>query len=173
MALVVEDGTGLADAEAYVSRAYVTAYVAAYGLTAAAWTASASGVQEACIRKATQYLDNLYGRSWRGTKRFSVGALSWPRVDAYDDDSFLYASDELPTKLQQACAELAVRAAEGDLLEDPVEAGTVRSTRVKVGPIEEEISYSNGGNEPTASYPLVEQLLRALIAGGGKTLERA
>ncbi len=63
MSLVVEDGTGLSNADSYVALADVTAYLTKYAsaATLAAWSAGASIDTERACRNATHYLDAQYG----------------------------------------------------------------------------------------------------------------
>jgi hypothetical protein len=48
--------------------------------------------------------------------------MEWPRLDAYDDDDFLYGDvDRIPRQLRRACAEYALRAfIYGELAPDPL-----------------------------------------------------
>lgn len=75
MTLIVEDGTGLADANVYATRAEFLAYHAERGNAAAA-SAEVEAVDAALIR-ATEFLDASY--QWRGYAALSTQALSWPR----------------------------------------------------------------------------------------------
>lgn len=158
MALVVEDGTGRADAESYCSVAAATAYHAARGN--AAWAALADDtVREQLLRKATGFMAS-YG--WKGTRVAGAQALDWPRIGVAAN-GFLVPSDVVPLAVQQACAELALRAASADLAPD---LGPL-ATRVKVGPIEEE--YAEGGRQSTV-YVAVSIMLGAYLAGGSGSI---
>ena len=68
MALTVEDGTGKADADAFVSVEDCDTYCEARGLTD--WTGvadSPADTKEAAIRRATDHLSAAY--AWKGAKR--------------------------------------------------------------------------------------------------------
>ena len=118
MALIVEDGTGLPNAESFVSVADATADHDARGH--ASWAALASDTQrEQALRRATGYMEQMYRMRWAGARRDARQALSWPRyatpmLDApggYGTLPAYYPMDAVPVVVQQACAELALRAA--------------------------------------------------------------
>lgn len=154
MALIVEDGTGLANAEAYISVADADAYFAARGN--AAWAALTTGAKEAALRKGADYLE---GYRWKGERLTGTQALAWPRSGAVVD-GYELAAAVLPAALVRANAELAVRAAAGDLSAD-AGAQVVSET---VGPIS--VTYAAGARQQTR-YEAVERMLAALLRGGG------
>lgn len=158
MALVVEDGTGLANAESYVSVADADAYHVDFGNTA--WASSTEPAKEAALRRATQYLDSRY--RYRGEPLTDTQALAWPRTinDAISD---------WPVKrLADACCELAVRALAGGLYTDQTATAVTSKT---VGPIS--VSYAeterNGGQ---IRFALIDDLLAAFVFGGGRASVR-
>lgn len=108
MAFTLEDGTQIVDANAYVSRTYVASYHADRGR--AAWALIADeAVENACIIRASEYVDKRFGPRFRGTKRTRDQGLEWPRHNAYDDDGHHW--DAVPSALKKAVAEYALRAA--------------------------------------------------------------
>lgn len=167
MALVVEDGTGKTDAESYCSVADADSYLAlnyvSTNTSLVAWNAAATATKEIALRTATQYLDIHFDGSWRGYKFSTTQALAWPRSSAADNEDHYFDSDEIPARLQNAVAELALRIVSGDtLLADQSSPGDIKSKRVKAGPIEREIEYV-GGLSAVKKYPKVEDLLKSLI----------
>lgn len=141
MALIVEDGTGLPDAEAYISVADADAYHAARGN--AAWAALAEPAKEAALRLATDYMEAEYGPRWRGNRLTAEQALSWPR-----------GVEGVPEAVRRANAELAVRASAGPLLADQGPAVKQET----VGPIS--VTYADGARQSTR-YAAVDAALRA------------
>lgn len=155
MALIVEDGSIVAGAESYVSVADADVYHVARGNTA--WTGDETA-KEALLRKATDYMLQVYGLRWKGDRVSSDQALDWPRVGvvAYGFD---VASDVVPDAVANACAELALRAIAGDLIPDT----TRRTLREKVGPIE--VEYDP--NAPMVpDYQAIDNMLAAYLRGG-------
>lgn len=143
MALVVEDGTGLATAESYISVADADTRATAFGNTA--WTGTDAD-KEAALRRATAYLEQQYRSRWKGTRLMRAQALSWPRYGAIVD-GWDIPSTEVPTDVANACADLAVRALTATLTADETRA----VVREKVGPIEVEYSpYSTASTRYVA-----------------------
>lgn len=120
MAFVVETGDGLTDSNSYISVDYFTSYHTDRGHSSIG-TLTDNVIQQICIR-ATDYIDKRFGRKFRGIRRSHTQGLSWPRLSAYTDDRYLLADiDEIPRRLQQACAEYALRAAVySELAPDPL-----------------------------------------------------
>ncbi|MBL8967951.1 MAG: hypothetical protein JNG85_13165 [Spirochaetaceae bacterium] len=157
--IIVEDGTGLATAQSYVSVADCTTYHAARGN--AAWAAAATdSLREQALVRATQALD---GKRFRGVRASAAQALEWPRFDAFDDS--LYALEGVPAKLKAATCEAALieLATPGALSPALERGGAVR--REKVGAIETE--YASGAPAKTV-YSVLEGLLRGLVESGSR-----
>lgn len=156
MALTVEDGTGLANADSYVSVADATAYHAAMGN--AAWAALDTDEKEWALRRATQYIDVRY--NYRGSPLRSTQALAWPRTSS-------------PWPVQAVIAatcEAALRARDG-LFRD-VEGGDVLSEQA--GKIA--VTYAPSNSSGQVRYFLVDSLLAPYTMGGSALsvrLERA
>ena len=162
MALVVETGTGNSSANSYLSEADADTYWTDHGAPTT-WTGATTAVKETALIMATQYLDAKYNRRWRGTKASNTQRLSWPRDGITDFDEFAVPSDSLPRALTDATAEAAHRnITETDgLLPDVASAGIERE-RVKVGSLEEDITYS-GSKDPMPTFSIIEALLRDLV----------
>lgn len=157
MAFTVEDGTGLAAANAYISEADADAYWADRGIPTE-WAAAASGDKEKAIVTATSYIDAHY--QWLvGTIGSTTQALAWPRDNATDRHGRTLASDAVPAVVEAAACELAQKVLEGDTLAVDVED---RVAREKVGPIETE--YAGGGGTGQPRYSYVDQLLSGLVS---------
>jgi hypothetical protein len=131
MALVVETGTASATSESFSSVADALAYFTARGNSA--WLALTTAQQEVALRKATDYMEAVYSQRWAGTRTTSTQALSWPRYNVFVN-GYVTSSSAVPKPVVNACAELALRAAAGELLSD----STQQKTRTKVGDIEVE-----------------------------------
>jgi len=116
MTLIVEDGTGKAGAEAYISVADASTYFTNRGNTA--WgSISTEALQEAYLRQATDYMTQIYRDRWEGVRFTQDQALDWPRSGA-TRDSWSVPIDEVPVEVQNACAELALKASSGELAPD-------------------------------------------------------
>lgn len=170
--LIVEDGTGKADAESYTSVADASAYHTARGN--AAWAALASDtVREQLLRKATDAMMQMFAGRWAGTRVSSTQALDWPRYNVPMKDgpanlpysygvASYYPSNTIPAAVARACAELALRAATADLIAD----GTQAVKREKIGPLE--VEYQDATTSGT-SYRAVEGMLAPfMVATSGQ-----
>ena len=127
MTLIVEDGSIVAGAESYISVANADTYHSNRGNTS--WTGT-TAAKEAALRKSTDYMMQVYRQRWQGRRVDADQVLDWPRysvvVDGFDVDY-----DAVPTAVQNACAEFALRALSADLLADQTQ-GVLSKT---VGPL--------------------------------------
>lgn len=155
MALIVEDGTGVAGAESYLSAADADTHHA--DRANAGWTGD-TAAKEAALRKATDNLGQAYRLRWLGARVDSAQALDWPRAGI---DTI--GSDVVPEEVRRATAELALAALGADL-NPPLERGG-RVRREKVGPIECEFEDGAPGR---TRYPAIEGLLAPLLMRSGQ-----
>lgn len=168
MALIVETGSVVAGAESYASVADATAYHAKRGNTA--WADLDTDVQEASLRKATDFMVQEYRLAWKGTRRSDLQTLDWPRFDVITDNfgygangiasRFLVPSDVVPVEVKNACAELALKAATADLNPDL----TQQVISQTVGPIS--TTYDNHSPQKKR-YEAIHAMLRPFLANAG------
>lgn len=152
MALIVENGTGLADADAYVSVAEFKDYCDKRGLD---YAGKADPEIEQKIRLGTDYVDTI--SRYKGNRKRAEQSLQFPRQNLYD-----WGGTEvigLPLKVKQAASELAFRALSGELYEDLDRGGMVKSESVG------EISVTYADNAPrgkffTAAMAMLAQFVR-------------
>ena len=151
MTITVEDGTGLVNADAYISEADADTYFAA--IANATWAGATTTAKEQAIVKATRYMEKRFGNKWKGIIASSTQALGWPRDYVYDERG-TELDDQVPTAIAHACAEYAVHALTNDLIPPviypvadgaPVPFGRINRKVEKVGPVYEETYYSTGG----------------------------
>jgi hypothetical protein len=170
MSLTVEDGTAKADAESYISVADASTYHTARGN--AGWAGLASDtIREQMLRKATDYMVSAYRERWAGFRVSMDQALDWPRYAVPIKDAVgglygyapFYPSDSVPALVARACAELALRAIDGDLLGD-LEPPVIEET---VGPIT--TRYAQGARQ-TKAYPQIEAMLSPLLEGSSGSI---
>lgn len=160
MALAVETGAGLPDAESYGSVADCAAYAAARGL---AFPASPEAAAEAALRRATAFIDGKRGR-FPGFRRMArAQALEWPRIGASDAAGNAVPFDAIPSEIVKATFEAAIReiATPGSMAPDQTPA--IRRKRVKAGPVETETEYAGGGFNVATSFSMIESLLAGLL----------
>jgi hypothetical protein len=147
MAIVVEDGTGVAGANSYVTEAEYVAWLGERGLNDNVHTISEH------IYKAMDYLE---AQNFIGVKANKNQALQWPRHSVWVDNYPVDAT-EIPKQLKLAQFELMLAEHNGDSLLSPVERQTVQET---VGAI----SVTYASNQPNRrTLPAVTLALKKLI----------
>jgi plastocyanin len=167
--LIVEDGTAKTDSDSYISTVSANVYHANRGNTA--WAALNTLGKESALRKATDYMAQVYRWRWAGVRKTSTQALDWPRSNVpipdspgtYGSLSAYYDESSVPTAVQNACAELALRAAAGDLAPD---VGRLTS-KEKIDVIEVEFA---AGASPWVRYRAIDNMLTAYFAPSSGTM---
>ncbi len=161
--MAIDATTGGANANSYLTEAALRAY--AVGTPAFARAASWTSAQiEAGLRTATRFLDGL---PWLGEESApATQRLAWPRRNVPDPDRLLYYIPDtvLPTRLLDACAELAIFVIDAGA-EDPLGALPAQTiVREKVGPIETEWAGASNGAATTRTGLARVPHVRARIA---------
>ncbi len=164
MALIVETGSGASNSEAYISVVDCDAYLEARGMTT--WATMSADEKEHAIRRAADFMGQAYRARWKGSRVNLTQALDWPRSDVPRSDGLTayYDSTVIPAEVVRANAELAFRAAAGELAPDLGQ--TVASE--SVGSIS--VTYA-AGSMATKRYPAMEALLRPLLALGSSSVK--
>lgn len=165
---VVEDGSGKADSNSYVSVEAADVYFERQG-NPSTWSSSTRAQKQMALRVATSYISERYGNRWRGVIDSDTQALDWPRSGVVDADTGLYYdNDEMPARLLNATAEVALRYRAGTTLRPDVAIGdgNVTSSTVSVGGIS--ITEDFVGSATTApDFPEVKDKLRSMLTDGG------
>lgn len=150
--LIPEDGTGLTNADSYVSVDEADTYHNNRGNDV--WQTISETVKEQLLRRATDYITYIFGPSFIGQKATTNQSLSWPRISI--DDIDLYSLG-VPIQVREATAELALISQTTPLLPNETSA---RKKSVKVGPISVEYDASSftGPKFVSATVRLAELL---------------
>lgn len=155
MALVVEDGSGVAGANSYATLAQAHAYAADRGVTLgddAAITAQ--------LINATDYLESF---DYIGSPVSFTQSLSWPRINVIFDPDNPFPSNEIPPQLVAANCQLVIEQANGIVIQPSVDhasGGFITQEKVDVL----EVRYSERiGTTSQPLMPKVATLLRTLI----------
>lgn len=172
MAFVVENGTGVANANSYTDVAFADAYF--QDRPNAIWTAATTVEKETSLIKATDYMELRFRDRWKGILSIDATTLSFPRDYLYNRKGELidFITDGIPTDIQKATVEYALRALSADLLPDPTVAESgqaIKRTFDKVGPIETEVEFEGSSARPDLirPYPTADKLLKFWITGSG------
>ena len=97
-----EDGTGLDNSNSFITTAYLVDYLSLRGIVCC----DTQLLQEQNAVLGTDYIETVYGQSFKGEKLYVTQALSFPRVI---DGETVY-----PDALLKATCELTIRSANSD-----------------------------------------------------------
>lgn len=158
MALVVEMGSGLANANTYASLAYADNYFAGHPFYADNWDELNSTQKEALLISATQFLDNYY--IWYGYRATTTQALEWPRTGVRDVYGLVLPPNAIPPRLVQATCEQAFYLTKGDRSVEAVAPPDL--DKLKIDVIELDFSSSTSGVNTQPIPSTVRNLLRGL-----------
>ena len=155
MALVIEDGTGVANAESYVTALEARAFALKRGITLDVDDA----VVEPLLIQAMDWLEALRLR-FIGSELEKSQQLAWPR---YGVVIFGYLVDEdlIPPQLKNAQMQLCIDAQTTAL--QPTSAGK-EVTKNKVGELEKQFAESGTGGD-TTQFVKAQGFLRPLLNG--------
>ena len=165
MALIVETGSGLTNANAFVSLSYFIDYVETRGRSTDAYDDEG---MEAAIVRGTQFLsDSFEYKGWlvhgRGDSS-GFQALSWPRQGVIDAEGHSVPSDSVPREIQWATSEVAWQ----ELVEPhsmaPVYTPHDRVRMEKAGPVS--VTYDTSRQDAGGARPIllsVRDLIRVFL----------
>ena len=162
MALIVEDGTGLANAESYASVAEANSYHTNYGNSS--WPSANTEQKEVALRNATEYLDAYFNGTWKGNAKTEIQALAWPRQEVIDEEDRAVDDSSVPIKLKYATSYLALRALTESLMPDQQDTSGVTYERKKLGQMEKETRWEGtGGKVGFKTFTKVNRMLSGYV----------
>ncbi len=163
--MIVEDGTGVALADAYVTLDFCIAYALEHGLT---FADSPSTDGESAIVRATQFIDATYRQRFVGYRTHGRDqGLEWPRTGVLDAQYFPVSGNEIPIEIKNATCEAAVRefAVPSSMLADLERGGSIKL--LKAGSVE--IEYGANASAVT-TYRIIDGILSGLLGAIGPTV---
>jgi hypothetical protein len=123
--MIVEDGTGINDANSYVSVEFADNYFSARG--ASGWAELETEAKEQALIRATDYIDNIF--QWCGKKATAEQSLRFPRVNLKDYEGIEIVG--IPTVLKQSVCDVALVSSGGtELFEVAEQNGDVVSETI-------------------------------------------
>lgn len=185
--IVLEDGSGVAGANAYVDAAFFASYFAQVGVDLTEWDQART---EQRIILATRYMTTVYRDRWQGRRIDYIQALDWPRYgvllslgdntgvwypgygEGYATQNSVVPQNVVPPEVKAACCEFAFRAdisfgageqgGVGTLMPD-LAAGAGSIIQKTVGPVT--VRYEPG-QLPVPVYTYANALLRPYLRPG-------
>ena len=164
--LVVENGTGLPDANSYCDLDYAVEYCTMKGYTD--WLKLSENQQKIFIIRGTEFVDNFY--TWKGIRHRQSQSMAFPRDDIYDDDR--YPVDGIPDKLKKACIEAAFLNASSSantLFSTKDDNGKVKKQKVDTLEVEYFNAEQSGLSAADVDYKTIYDILNKLLKGLYKT----
>lgn len=163
MALVVETGAGLPEADSFFAVADADLYFAERGM--AEWSTASPVEKDSSARQAADYLGFAYG--WKGQASSASQRLCWPRVGVYPSGfSDALAGNTVPRQIREAAMLLAYLALTTNLLQERAADRIVESERKEltgVGAVETRYAVSSAKGADLPRYPNVDALVAGLI----------
>lgn len=156
MALIIEDGSLIANANSYVTTTEIESFLTSRGILSSNLD-TADKIESMALRA----MDFLNTQDYSGCRVDNNQALSFPRGNIYLSDNRELASDVIPQELKDAECWLIYYIDQGT---DPSGAQTQLVKREKVDSLE--IEYQDGGAYSSfglSNIPNVKQLLKYLI----------
>lgn len=164
MALIIEDGTIVANAQSYVTAAQARAFALSRGITLSADDA----VVESQLIRAVDYLETYRDR-YKGTLvSAGIQSLQWPRTGVIIDELYELPITTIPKELKQAQMALAMEVHGGIVLMPSSDGRVVK--REKLDVIEREFMTGNDMTKtglPMPKFTYVDALLAPLLKAPG------
>jgi len=157
MALIIEDGTQVANSNSFVSDAEYTTYAALKGLTVGA----TAQLREIDLLAGIDYLLGQEG-SLQGYRVSSTQAMFFPRTDV-SLYGWVIQSDSIPENIKNAQMETAAYSTSGALLSN-TESTNTQSEKVDVL----EVTYFKGGSRSNVNLQRVDIYLQPLLKSTDK-----
>ncbi|MCK4778404.1 MAG: hypothetical protein KAS39_08475 [Actinomycetia bacterium] len=159
MALIIEDGSGVAGANSFITAVSAGTYLNGRSAT---WASASTTEQENALFYGGQYLNSL---NWKGAKMDRDQSMIWPRHSVYDEDNYLMDYDKIPYNVSAAQVEAAVYNLDGYDLFETVKPGD-RIKRKKIDVLEKE--FFSGAYTKRTRFDVIDGLLRGLLETLGK-----
>ena len=156
--MIVENGTGLPNANSYVTVEFADDYFSARGVSG--WVALTTEKKEQALICATDFIDSIY--QWYGKKATNEQALRFPRINLRD-----YEGQEvtgIPTCLKQAVCDASILKANGtELFQTKNENGDVVSETITTLSFTYSKSDKSEKTTQTTLYDSINTKLRGLF----------
>lgn len=176
MAFIVEDGTNVANANAYTDTEFADAYFADRGITS--WASLTTEQKQQRIVVATQYIDTRWLGQFKGNQFYETQSLQFPRdfwtrnvVDPEHPDEPPTVVPIMPIPLLQACCEYSI-AVDAETMSlagnfETSETGlAIKRKKEQVGTLQTDTEYFSSGTElgsVWATYTIADGIMASLL----------
>ena len=163
MAIIVEDGTEVANANSYAAHTDLSDYADLRNIT----LSIDQDVREGYLIEAMDFIANF---NWKGERLTTTQPLAWPRSGVVRDGQFL-PHDEIPRELFYGQLALAIAAINNTLM--PTLAANAKGPVIKEKVDVLEVGYANAARVlSVAADSTADALLKVLIRRSGLTVVR-
>lgn len=162
MTLIVEDGTGVADANTYLSLDDIKAWAEARGVDTTSFT-------EPMVIKAMDFIERMRDK-YAGSTSTANQRLAFPRYNIWYEGDYI-SPTLIHQRLKDALSQLVVYVSQGIELEPISKGGETKFlVRQKLGPIEREYSEAAflASNLTPAFYTVSSLLAPFMKRGSGQ-----
>lgn len=166
MALTVEDGSGVAGADSYISRADFITYAATLGITI-----TDDATADTYLVKAAEYIDS-HEENMLGIRAARDQAMAFPRVNLLIN-GWYWASDEIPTPVINAQKQYALDVYNGKDLWNRGANPNLAAVREKIDVIETQYAVVDGQAQELSYTSKGDAWLSQILEARGMTLVRA
>ena len=161
MAIIVEDGSIVANANSYVTRANFITYAADRGITIANTTAS-----DVFLIKSAEHID-AHEDNLKGTRVQRSQAMAFPRNDL-TIEGWYWAGNEIPRHVVLCQYAFALDLAAGiDILNRPQNPGLAKRSETVFGAVSVEYAIGASPNQKLSRTSTADALLYALLKNSG------
>ena len=163
--IIVEDGTGIANSNSYVTLAEADTYFSDTGNLGWAGT---DDFKNQNLINATAAMDATYGQRYLAYLKDNTNqALLWPREDVWDRHARRISSGVIPQSLKNAQIEMALLSQNGvDLYPEGDKVDNVTSESVQVGEISQSFTYQQAPKNQAQydGFRKIEQILWPILS---------
>lgn len=175
MAFIVEDGTNVENANAYVTVEFADSYFEDKGNTF--WDSLTTEQKQQRIVVATQYIDSRWYGQFKGNMFYEKQSLEFPRTvwveeepDPQDPEQTIEVPF-MPLALLRACSEYAINVDEESMslavnFETSETGSAIKRKKEQVGTLQTDTEYFSNGTELGSlweKYTLADSLMASLL----------
>lgn len=160
---IPEDGSGVQDANSYLSVDELIDYADILGYDAN--DISPEVIEKRLIRAAI-ILDSRFRDRYKGSRANEGQGLEWPRSDATYADGEKIPDTTIPREVKLGIVEIFFLIESGTDMQPTIQAqGNIKSERVKADVVEEEIHYTSDVERYEDIYVKVEDVMSRITGG--------
>lgn len=164
MALIVETGAGIPNADSWATMQFADQYAGRVGN--ALWVDGDAELKEPAMRRGATYLIGVYGQRFPGQRANPPAdqSLPWPRKNVVDDDGYEVPVDLVPNNLMMAQVEAAFLEFARPGSTTPTAGARIQKS-VTVGPLSVTYEDSKGQLGPGAQpvFSVIDGLMAPLL----------